>query len=86
MTESEIDIHSGPPVLWQSPGAAQRPRFAAPHAQRSDLELSVNNGLLDVIGVPRYAQQPLLCWTGGHLMLPKEQKTQQSPAKGFSCL
>jgi hypothetical protein len=32
--------------------AAQRPRFAAPHAQRSELKASVNNALLERISVP----------------------------------
>jgi len=40
----------------------------------------------DVIGLLRQAQQPFSSWTGGQLTLPKEQKTQQSPFKGFSNL
>jgi len=31
-------------------GVAQRPRFAAPHAQRSELKASVNNALLERSG------------------------------------
>jgi hypothetical protein len=31
---------------YASPDDAQRPRFAAPHAQRSELKASVNNALL----------------------------------------
>jgi hypothetical protein len=35
-------------LSWLPPAsvAAQRPRFAAPHAQRSELKASVNNALL----------------------------------------
>jgi hypothetical protein len=31
-----------------------------------------------------YEQQSFRCWIGGHLISPKEQNTQQSPAIGLS--